>query len=172
MTDTKIFCSQLPAVRSTAIIICGCATRQRAIISPIRDFEDLAAPTPNPETERISTYERGNASDYSQGVWKWDDSGTLTQVSSYQVATDEDGNVTISSTDESGNSSEFTVTSEEYTTVNELMSGTLVDYCISRYGGSEQRSFTFEGMADVTDVSCYSVLMTEGGLTGSQTVCR
>ena len=31
------------------------------------------------------------------------------------------------------------------------------------YGGSEQRSFTFEGMADVTDVSCYSVLMTEGG---------
>ena len=126
-------------------------------------FEDLAAPTPNPETERISTYERGNASDYSQGVWKWDDSGTLTQVSSYQVATDEDGNVTISSTDESGNSSEFTVTSEEYTTVNELMSGALVDYCISRYGGSEQRSFTFEGMADVTDVSCYSVLMTEGG---------
>ena len=126
-------------------------------------FEELSAPTPNPETERVSTYERGNAADYTQGVWKWDDSGMLTQVSSYQVATDEDGNVTISSTDEAGEATSFTVTSEEYTTVNELMSGALVDFCISRYGGSEQRSFTFEGMADVTDISCYSVVMTEGG---------
>src|SRR5699024_3822333 len=67
-------------------------------------FEELSAPTPNPETERVSTYERGNAADYTQGVWKWDDSGMLTQVSSYQVATDEDGNVTISSTDEAGES--------------------------------------------------------------------
>ena len=66
-------------------------------------FEELSAPTPNPETERVSTYERGNAADYTQGVWKWDDSGMLTQVSTYQVATDEDGNVTISSTDEREN---------------------------------------------------------------------
>ena len=127
------------------------------------DFEKLASPTPNAETSRISTYERGSASDYTQGVWEWDDTGMLVEVSSYQVASDESGNVTISSTDEAGETTEFTVTSEEYTTVNELMSGALVDYCISRYGGSEQRAFTFEGMKEVTDINCYSVLVTEGG---------
>lgn len=126
-------------------------------------FEKLSSPTPNAETSRISTYERGSASDYTQRIWKWDDTGMLAEVSSYQVATDESGKVTISSTDETGEKTEFSVTSEEYTTVNELMSGALVDFCISRYGGSEQRAFSFEGMATVTDISCYSVLMTEGG---------
>lgn len=47
---------------------------------------------------------------------------------------------------------------------SELMSGSLIDFCISRYGSSEQRSFIFEGIETVSDVSCYSIMMTESGV--------
>ena len=55
------------------------------------------------------------------------------------------------------------MTADEYAAATELMSGSVVDFCISRYGGSESRTFTFEGMQTVTDVSCYSILMSEDG---------
>lgn len=126
-------------------------------------FESLSSPTPNASTGRISTYERGSAADYTQAVWQWDSTGTLQMVSSYAVSTDDSGNVTVSETEEDGTESSFTVTSDEYETASELMSGEVVDFCISRYGGSESRTFTFEGMQTVTDINCYSILMSENG---------
>ena len=126
-------------------------------------FEELASPTPNASTSRITTYERGSAADYTQSVWQWDDTGSLQMVSQYAVVSDESGNVTVSETAEDGSTSSFTVTADEYAAATELMSGSVVDFCISRYGGSESRTFTFEGMQTVTDVSCYSILMSEDG---------
>ncbi len=126
-------------------------------------FEDLASPTPNAASKQISTYERGSAADYSQAVWQWDDTGTLQMVSQYAVASDDAGNVTVNETEEDGTENSFTVTSDEYQTASDLMSGAVVDFCISRYGGSDNRTFTFEGMQTVTDVNCYSILMSEDG---------
>ena len=130
---------------------------------PCPDFSRFSSPAISASTQRITTYQRDSAIDYTQEVWKWDDAGTLTKVSSYSVAEDENSQVTISSLDESGGETSFTVTEDEYTTAVDLMNGKLVDFCINRYGGSEKRSFSFEGMTAAQDISCYNFLMREGG---------
>lgn len=130
---------------------------------PCQDFSQLSSPTISASTQRITTYQRDSAVNFVQEVWKWDDTGMLEKVTSYAVSEDENQQVTITSLDESGTESSFTVTEEEYNTATDLMNGALVDFCISRYGGSEKRSFSFEGMETVQGTSCYSILMREGG---------
>ncbi len=130
---------------------------------PYEGFEALASPTVNASAKEITTYERGSAADFTQAVWRWDDYGALQQVSRYAVVSDESGNVTVSETAADGTESSFTVTADQYAAASELMAGAAVDFCISRYGGSDSRTFTFEGMQTVNDVSCYSILVSEGG---------
>ncbi len=127
------------------------------------DFNKLSSPSANADTQEITTYERGSAIDYTQETWIWDDTGTLVRENEYKVASDGNGSVTLTSqASEGADETSVTVTEEEYTAVTELMSGALVDFCISRYGGSEQRGFVFEGMETVSDIECYTVMMTEG----------
>ena len=124
-------------------------------------FENLSSPTANSETKQITTYERGSAVDYLQEVWEWNSEGTLTRVSESKVESDTDGNVTITTQKDGSEEESFTVTSDQYQTASELTTGTLVDFCITKYGDSDQRSFIFEGMETVSDVTCYSIIMTE-----------
>ncbi len=130
---------------------------------PCADFSELSSPTISASTQRIATYQRDGAVNFTQEVWKWNDGGMLEKVTSYSVLEDQNQQVTITSMDESGAETSFTVTEEEYVTATDLMNGTLIDFCISRYGGSEKRTFAFEGMQTVQGTSCYSVLMSEGG---------
>lgn len=130
---------------------------------PCPDFSNLSSPAISASTQRITTNQRDSAINYSQEVWKWDEAGSLVKLTSYSVSADQDDQVTISSLDELGGETVFTVTLDEYTTATDLMNGKLVDFCISRYGGSEKRSFSFEGMETTQDISCYSFLMSEGG---------
>lgn len=130
---------------------------------PCPDFSQLSSPTISASTQRISTYQRDSAVNFVQEVWKWDNAGSLEKVTSYAVTEDQNQQVTVTSMDETGAESSFTVTEEEYTTATDLMNGMLVDFCISRFGGSEKRSFSFEGMQTVQGTSCYSMLMSEGG---------
>ncbi|MDY2712460.1 MAG: hypothetical protein SOV73_03905 [Candidatus Faecivivens sp.] len=128
-------------------------------------FEQYSAPTPNADTQQITTYERGSAIDYTQASYVWDDTGSLVRAGEYKVESDGSGNVNVTYQESEGDSeNSFTVTEEEYAAASELMSGSLIDFCISRYGSSEQRSFIFEGIETVSDVSCYSIMMTESGV--------
>ncbi len=127
------------------------------------NFDRLSSPTLNTSTQQITTYQRDSAVNFTQEVWKWDDTGSLTRVSSYAVAEDENSQVTVTAVDETGAETGFTVSEEEYLTANQLMDETLVDFAISRFGGSENRSFVFEGIQTVEETRCYSFMMREDG---------
>jgi len=127
------------------------------------DFEQLCTPSLNPDTGIITTAMRDGEVSYANEVWRWDESGTLIRESRHAVEQEESGKITVSSTDSDGTEASFTVTREEYDSATELMSGKLVDFALIRFGGSETRTFTFEGLAEKDHLDCYSILMNEGG---------